>query len=149
MSDLRPPPSWHPGKQHPNDRQVALERWLKWTALALVVLLAVFIACYSSGCASTVTPDRVNARQASWDGNTQNSGWLGFLPDGSGHITANARASYNQLIAIYGRNFLPELRKDDGVKPFSDGTYSIDKQHLGDFMLMNEKHQAAIAPKKE
>ncbi len=147
MTDFKAHPEWHPGKMHPNDRQVAWEKWVKRGFLAVVIALVVFIGWAASGCASTVTPDRVDARQASWDGNQQNSGWLGFLPDGSGHITANARASYNQLIAIYGRDFLPELRKDDGVKPFSDGTYSIDREHLADFMTMAEKHRAAIAPK--
>ena len=149
MTDFKPPPSWHPGKQHPNDRQVALERWLKWAALILAVLLVVFIACYSSGCASTVTPDRVDATQASWDGGQQNSGFLGFLPDQSGHITAHARDRYNVLVSIYGKDFLPPLHKDDGLTALADGTYSIDREHLGHFMLMNEKHQAAIAPKKE
>ena len=54
---------------------------------------------------------------------------------------------YNLLVAIYGASFLPPIKKDDGLTLLADGTYAIDREHLGHFMLMNEKHRAAIAPK--
>ena len=110
------------------------------TLLAIIIL-----AC--AACTSTVTPKPVNATQASWDSGAQNSGFLGFFPDGSAHLTVHARDRYNVLVTIYGKDFLVPLKSDAGVTALPDGTYQIDAEHLADFMVMNEKHQSGIPPK--
>lgn len=99
-----------------------------------------------AACTSTVTPARVEAATPSYDGNAQNSGFLGFFPDGSGHLTPHARDRYNALVAVYGRDFLVSLKPDAGLAQRADGTWQIDAEHLADFIAMDEKHRAAIAP---
>lgn len=85
-----------------------------------------------SGCTSTVTPKAVKESQASFDGNAQNSGFLGWT-NHFGVITAHAHERYQQLIATYGNRFEPKLAGDAGTTAFTNGTYLIDKEHLVDF----------------
>lgn len=95
-------------------------------ALALVI-----------GCARTVTPVIPHDTQASWDGNQQNSGFIGWAQDGSGIITPHARDRYNALVSVYGTNFAPVLKLDAGLIATTTNTFLIDAQHLVYFDTMN------------
>ncbi len=123
--------------------------WLRfvlyWLSVAAMMALLGLILYLITGC-STVTPKPVAATQASYDGNEANSGILGFMADASVHITENARARYNDLIDVYGRDFDPPLRHDSGVTQLPDHTYTIDRQHAVDFEVMAAKKRSGIKP---
>jgi hypothetical protein len=112
--------------------------WIIAAVLAFLIGSVLFVAC---GCTSTVTAPKIQDTQASWDGNQQNSGFLGFDAQDYGIITAHARDRYNALIAMYGSEFKPRLDSDAGVHqiltPTTDSPWRIDKQHLTHFMTMN------------
>lgn len=93
-------------------------------------------------------PEPIVAAQPSFDGNEANSGFLGFLSDGSGRITAHARNRYNELVEVYGRDYLPPLTPDAGITPLPDGTFAIDAQRLVAFGEMATKHRSAISPSR-
>jgi len=107
--------------------------------------LAVILLCLGlSGC--TVAPDILPpAAQASYDGNAQNSGLVGFTPDGGALITTHARDRYNALVAKYGKNYTPPLQPDVGLEP-RNGLYHIDAQHLVYFAEMNLKNRSNTDP---
>lgn len=115
---------------------------LAYAAVFLLSAFHILIATCVFGCASTVTPRTVQSTQASWDGNKQNSGFIGFNPDGSARITSNARDRYNGLIKIYGASFVPPLRPDAGISPYfldpAAGDYTIDAQHLEYFITLSD-----------
>jgi hypothetical protein len=77
----------------------------------------------------TVTPKTVRDKTASFDGNQQNSGFLGYDGEGYGIITSNALARYNGLIAKYGERYAPPLKPNAGVTPHTNGTFRIDNAH--------------------
>lgn len=105
------------------------------------ILLAVALAI-GAGCASTVRPNLPHDTQASFDGTNQNSGFIGFAENHSGIITAHARDRYNALIFLYGSQFKPALKSDDGVTAVVPaGLYLIDPQHLVYFATMNRWHK--------
>jgi hypothetical protein len=90
------------------------------------------------GCTSTVIPRQVSDSQASFDGNAQNSGFLGFDTDGNGILTAHARDRYNGLVSIYGGRFSPPLTMDAGIRAAAGtNTFTIDAEHLVKFATMN------------
>ena len=104
----------------------------------------VLIALLCSGCTSTIVPHAVESRVASYDGNTQNSGFLGFEVGGGARITANARGRFNELIETYGRD--ERLEKDQGLSRNSDGTWSITKDSLVKFLEMSDWKRAGLQP---
>lgn len=97
-------------------------KWLLGT-----LLLAVLIG--QSSCTTTVTPKIVRDSTASFDGNAQNSGFLGYTEDGYGVITEKARKRYNALIKTYGKRYPVTLKPDAGLKAFTNGTWLIDNEH--------------------
>ena len=105
------------------------------TLLAILIL-----SCAACG---TVTPKAVESSVASFDGNEQNSGFLGFFPEGA-RITAHARDRFNLLVSIYGRD--ANLSKDQGLSRNSDGTYTITREVLVKFLQMNDWHRAGLKP---
>ena len=145
------------------------ERWrqLLWPALRCAGLALLFLALLglllvASGC-GTVIPKTVQANVASYDGDAQNSGLLSTTTNSTGEVTGaiitmHARDRYNALIVIYSTNFYPALKFDAGItplklpsfiivgKPPPLQTYSIDAEHLVDFMRMNRWHKAAAPP---
>lgn len=115
-------------------------------ALAGFVLTLLAFAFFA-GC-TTVTPDAPVDKVASWDGNIQNSGYVGRTPDGSVIISANARERYNALIEQYGNRFLPPLAKDAGLdraEIAGTNVYVIDAQHFIDFADMARWDRASRA----
>lgn len=100
------------------------------------------------GCTGTIAPKAAPPpAQASFDGNTKDSGFLGFFADGSGHITPHARDRYNALIALYGHDTTVPLRTDAGIAKLADGTFQIDAEHLAAFLTMAEKKRSGLAPR--
>lgn len=100
---------------------------------------------------TTVTPDKVNDEIASYDASTpsgydvQNSGFIGFLDDGKGIITAFGLLRYNTLIKAYKIRFKSykgvELNENDGVTEYADNKgnklFIIDQQHLVYYAVLN------------
>lgn len=117
----------------------------KALALALVVIVVVVLnAWLQLGCASTVTPRVVRDSVASWDGTNQNSGFIGYLPDGSGLLTSQAFHRYQGLVHDFGGRFLPPIvYSTDGVTPTGTNTFIIDPQHLEYFATMNRWRKQA------
>lgn len=111
--------------------------YVAWSLILLALALAALL--FFTGCTTTVTPKIPHAAQASFDGDQQNSGFLGKDALGFEIITAHARDRYNGLIETYGRGFSPALKPDDGVTPNPDspGTFRIDREHLIKFATMN------------
>ena len=87
-----------------------------------------------NGC--TVIPKSVVDKVPSFDGNEQNSGFIGYAPDGQGILTFHKFEEYNDLIASYGYKFTPPIQTSDGITPTSTNTFLIDKEHLSDFAMM-------------
>lgn len=98
-----------------------------------------------AGCGSPIVPHQVQSNVASFDGNEQNSGFLGWV-DGMGKITRRARDRYNGLIVVYGRDFNPPLGADYGVSDNHDGTYLITKEALNKFLEMSAWKRASLVP---
>lgn len=98
-------------------------------SLALVLLLA--CSC------GTVTTKTNDSHTASYDGNAQNSGILAIAPAGGRIVTPHYRDRYNALIDLYGDQFDPPLKHDEGVAVnvktlggFSEmSSWIIDKEH--------------------
>jgi hypothetical protein len=114
----------------------------------VVCLLAIFVGMGAT-CSSTVAPERVESAAASFDGNDQNSGIVGVAPAGGYYVTDHFRARYNELIAEYGAKFSPRLDRDAGMRASGQpgaGAWLIDRQHMADFLIMNQWRRAGIAP---
>jgi hypothetical protein len=109
-----------------------------------ILALAVFLL---AACTSTVTPGLVVPTHASNDGGEANSGLVMRLADGSFLVTDHFHDRYNGLIEIYGRQFVPEVKKDAGIARQGDDRWIIDAQHLDYFLKMNLWRKSAIPPK--
>lgn len=94
--------------------------------IAMLTLLA--LVGLSNGC-TTVTPKIVHDDTPSFDGGAQTSGFLGYLPDGSGVISQHAADRYNSLIAKYGDRYTVPLKPNAGLTPYTNGTVRIDAEH--------------------
>lgn len=87
-----------------------------------------------NGC--TVVPKPVVDKVPSFSGNSQDSGFLGYAPDGSGMITFRKFEQYNDLIALYGNKFIPPIQTNEGITRTGTNVFLIDKEHLVDFAIM-------------
>ncbi len=122
-------------------------RILRVVIIALFVGLLALIPFALAGCNSTASPAIVESHQASFDQGEQNSGILSLVPEGA-IITAHAHDRYNALVLTYGREFLPEIRRDYGVTPH-DADYLINREALQKFVLMNTWHRMGREPKNK
>ena len=95
--------------------------------------LLFLVLALAGGCSSTVSPNAPAARQASWDRNSQNSGFIGFDAAGNGILTPHARDRYNALVSVYGSRLSPPAQMDVGITGTDTNTFLIDAQHLADF----------------
>lgn len=113
-----------------------------------LVVIATLIACAAllalPGC-GTVTPERIESTQASFDGGAQNSGIL-KLTEAGAVVTPGFRARYNALAETYGERFTPTLQPDAGLRaapgrehgfPEYERLWVIDNEHLVKFLQMN------------
>lgn len=99
------------------------------------LLLALALLC--AGCCGTVTPVTVTSNTASFDGNTQNSGFIGWATNGAAIITLHGEARYEALIALYGKGFRPPLVRGEGVIATTTNTFIMDQEHTVKFATMN------------
>lgn len=115
-----------------------------WTVLFIWV--AVGTVLVMSSC--TIAPKPVTAPVASYSGNDANGGFIGYLPDGSGHITAHAYARYSALLASgYAKGLIiPVPSAHDGVACLPDGSWSIDREHLTLFAQMAHAFDSGVKP---
>lgn len=139
-----------------------------WTAWIIALAAAAVLALLALGC--TVTPLTVKDKQASFDGNEQNSGVLGTNQASGGYyITEKARERYNGLTEIYGGYFIPPNKQDDGINILSKDAlvgeviligppkktdfvetnrFLIDKEHMVRFGMMSSWKRTNRAPYK-
>ncbi len=90
-----------------------------------------------TSCAN-ITPKTGTPTEASFDGNTQNSGIVSQLteidengkerPTGGYVITESALQRYNSYIDRYGSRFSPPLKQNFGTTKRDDGNYNITKE---------------------
>lgn len=124
--------------------------------LALVLAWAVFV----SGCSSTVIPQRVEATEVAFEGNTQNAGVLAVDRSGA-VITERKRAEYLALVKVYGRGTadypiepkvspkagLTRLSGKEAGFPEHEWVWAIDAEHLTWFITFRDWQRAGRKPK--
>ena len=109
---------------------VAILAALFWAGLLIFIL----------GCSNTIRPRQIQDTTASFDGGIQNSGVIGFVTNGPAafaEVTPHFRDRYNAMIQIYGTNFLPRLKLDEGISAHTNGNFLIDLRGLDNFLRMN------------
>lgn len=119
-------------------------------AACVVFLTILFVAAVVAlaGCSSPVIPHAIDAREASFDGNAQNSGVITSTPSGF-VVTDHFRARHNALIAVYGGDFSPTLKPDHEIYPIGEDRWLISKQGMVDFLEMNAWRRAGLEPKNK
>ena len=118
---------------------------MKTRALPLLLAVVGLTALVAVTACGTVTPAIVAAKQPSYDGNEQTSGVLAQLPEGI-VVTNHLRLRYNALIATYGRDFTPELTRDDGMLERPDGSWLVDRGHFVQFLDMVAWQRSGLKP---
>lgn len=118
-----------------------------------VIILVISIAL--NAC-STVTPDLVKSKSASFDSSTpeqynaRNSGYL-FRTNGGAVLTDNGKLYYNSLVRRYGDQIIPAIKVDEGLKPYQDKfgnrLWWIDNQHFVYFQFMSVMWHSRIEEK--
>jgi len=121
--------------------------------LVLFALAALFtaLAVLTSGCDSTVAPAPIKATTASFDGNVQNSGLIGYSTNSttqevSAIVTEHWRDRYNAFIDKYGKEKLMTVH-DTGltllqqISP-SNATWLASKQARSYFAEWNAQSKA-------
>jgi len=108
-------------------------------------LLLIPVLCLS---ACTIAPPPVEPTTIAYDGNSQSGGFLGYLADGSGHISPTAFARYAALLkAGYARGLvIPIPGPAEGLQRLQDSTWSIDRAHLSLFIQMNSRFKSGYKP---
>ena len=117
-----------------------IKTWLMLIYISLSVMI--LISC-------TVTPKILQRDTISFDGGSQNSGLVMFLPDGSGLLTTNAANRYNFLINIYKSKFIPPIYQNYGLTYTNIQTtnyYIISAEGLVKFGLMQHWKRNQIVP---
>jgi len=125
-------------------------RDMRITAMQYASICCILAA---AGC-NTVTPAETKARQPSFDGGIQNSGFEGWTTNVAtgevfGVISNHARARYNALLAAYGKRFATPLALDSGLTLQSAsgaGAWKIDLGALIDFETMNRWRKEGQKP---
>lgn len=126
------------------ERRNSDNREVAW--LIVMWLLAAIGMWLNQGCATTVVPQPVEAREASFDGNEQTSGVLSAT-DAGFVVTARFRERFNALAAIYGRAFTPPLVAEAGVTRVSEDRWLVSRQAMVQFLEMNSWRRAGLTPK--
>jgi hypothetical protein len=105
------------------------------SAVSLSLSEGVLVAVLLTLTACTVIPHPVKPSTISYSGTNQNSGIVATWP-GGGIIDEHKRQRYNALIDLYGAEFHPAVKHDEGLKPLPDGNWRIDGEHLTDLLDM-------------
>ena len=114
--------------------------WLGLIYASLLVMI--LVSC-------TVAPKVLKRDTASFDGGSQNSGLVMFLPDGSGLLTTNAANRYNFLINIYKSKFIPPIYQNYGLTYTNiqnTNYYIISAEALVKFGQMNHWKRSSVYP---
>ena len=114
--------------------------------------MSLFCILLLAGC-MTVVQSPVRSNEASFDGNEQNSGVISKVSDGF-VVSANFRDRYNILIETYSNTklqdgtplFIPNIKKDFGIKPNNDGTFTINKQGMVIMVQLSSIKRRAFKP---
>lgn len=112
------------------------------------LIFALTLVLFLTGCANTIMPKSVESNQPSFSENGQNSGFIDFLGNDHGIVTAGAREKYNLLIDIYSKDFLPNLKADFGIIEYTNKTYLITLEGLSNFATMNRWYKDGKPGKK-
>ena len=110
---------------------------------------SILLCCCLCGCLSWTnpTPDIINSDTISYDeyGN-QTSGIISVSDDKTGFIvTKHFIDRYNSMIEKYGKKFVPELKKEQGVSKIDNTQfYFISNQSMGYFLTMNDLRRLDI-----
>ncbi len=100
----------------------------------------------ASGCAQhSVAPKENQPTQIAFSGNQQNAGVLGWADDGGSAINSAKRDEYNALIDLYGKQFAPPLKHDDGVAAIATWTDKVGKRHTGAAWSIDKEHVTKFA----
>jgi hypothetical protein len=117
----------------------------------ITLLLALLLLC-GCGMTKTVVPIPVEATQASFDGNEQNSGIIGIHPSGGYEVSARFFSRYQELVDMYGESYHPRLQPNSGIRVIhllSDPPKEviiIDKEHMIKFIEMNTWRKTGRKP---
>ena len=110
---------------------------------------SILLCCCLCGCLSWTnpTPDIINSDTISYDeyGN-QTSGIISVSDDKTGFIvTKHFIDRFNSMIEKYGKKFVPELKKEQGVSKIDNTKfYFISNQSMGYFLTMNDLRRLDI-----
>lgn len=91
---------------------------------------------------SSITPIPHERETISFDGNDENSGIIGFLPNGSLEVTRNKRDYFVSLVRKLGSEIQPPVSKDYDLKEISTGSYEMtgqDAETLKKLMLAEDR----------
>lgn len=134
----------------PSDKGSALGLSIAFHTLVVLWVIAVCALIMGCSMVKTIRPAPVVSEVASFDGGEQNSGTLGFYTNGSGvtsiAVTPHFRDRFNAMVPTHGAKFSPPLKLDDGLTPFTNGTYLISLQHFQNFTTMNRWRKQALRP---
>jgi hypothetical protein len=108
-------------------------------------LVAAFAAAlFLAAACGTVTPGRVEAERASYDGGAATSGVVEVVRNAGGAVsgwvvTPRARDRYNALVEKYGAlMWSPPVGRDYGVAPYDNGLYLMTDEAMAKFVAMAE-----------
>ena len=110
---------------------------------------SILLCCCLCGCLSWTnpTPDIINGDVIIHDeyGN-QTSGIISVSNDKTGFIvTKHFIDRYNSMIDKYGKKFVPELKKEQGVSKIDNTEfYFMSNQSMGYFLTMNDLRRLDI-----
>lgn len=110
---------------------------------------SILLCCCLCGCLSWTnpTPNIINSDTISYDeyGN-QTSGIISVSNDKTGFIvTKHFIDRYNSMIEKYGKKFVPELKKEQGVLKIDNTEfYFMSNQSMGYFLTMNDLRRLDI-----
>lgn len=105
--------------------------------LFYAIAMAVALAVCCPAC-TTVIPQTVTSSQASFDGQEQNSGFVGYAPDGRMIVTEYWRDRYNALIEHYAGRMTVPPKPDFGLTPMPNGQWLVTNQAQVNFLTMNQ-----------
>lgn len=110
---------------------------------------SILLCCCLCGCLSWTnpTPDIIDGDVISYDeyGN-QTSGIISVSNDKTGFIvTKHFIDRYNSMIDKYGKKFVPELKKEQGISKIDNTEfYFMSNQSMGYFLTMNDLRRLDI-----
>lgn len=97
------------------------------------------IACVLSvSCAHPIVRKTNESHIVSYDGNVRSGGILRADPSGGRVVTDAFRNRYNELASMYGDQFEPDLKPNDGMSALGPNEWLIDKEHYIKALQMSQ-----------